>query len=97
MGGSGINSEAAGVLGLTFPVYGTDEAWTTATNVDADGKAILKLFADKYAPGKTVMLVAGFGGIDTYRAAMALATPISGLTGTEVLLNTVNSEATVTV
>lgn len=95
MGGSGINSVAADVLGLSSPTYGTAEEWVTATNVDTAGKAMIKLFESKYAPGKTVMLVAGFDGIDTYRAAKALVTPIAGLSGSEVLLNTVNSEATV--
>jgi len=89
IGGSAINSISADLLGLTYPTYGGDTAWQTATGVTSTGKAFIKLFENKYATGKTAMLVAGWEGADTQNAAKALTTPIN-FTGSSALIDTVN-------
>jgi hypothetical protein len=92
IGGSGANTLAAELLGLTFPTYGSSETWQTATGVTDPGMALVKLYADKWATGKTAMLVAGFTESDTTRAAKALTTPIAGLTGTSKLFTQLDLE-----
>jgi hypothetical protein len=92
IGGSGANTLAADLLGLTFPTYGSVDAWQTATGVTDPGMALVKLYENKYATGKTAMLVAGFTESDTTRAAKALTTPIAGLTGTSKLFTQLDLE-----
>jgi hypothetical protein len=94
VGGSAINSIAADLLGLTFPTYGTDDAWVNATGVTAN-KAIIKLFEDHYAAGKVAMLVAGYEGVDTARAATVLKEGTPAISGTSVLLETATDTVTV--
>ncbi|MEM4153148.1 MAG: hypothetical protein QXK80_03505 [Candidatus Pacearchaeota archaeon] len=72
IGGSGINRAAAELLGVSYPTYGSQEAWQKATNVDGPGKAIIKLMDSPWATGKMAMLVAGWEGVDTRRATKAL-------------------------
>jgi hypothetical protein len=54
--------------------------------------ALVKLYENKYATGKTAMLVAGFTESDTTRAAKALTTPIAGLSGTSKLFTQLDLE-----
>ncbi|UCD20648.1 MAG: hypothetical protein JSW08_02635 [archaeon] len=95
VGGSGINEVAAYLLGLDYPTYGSSDAWQTATAVDEPGKALLKIMESPYSSSKYALLVAGWEGIDTKRAAKALTTPIDGLTGESLVLSTVDEVATV--
>jgi len=95
VGGTAINKAANTMLGTTFPTYGTDSAWQNATGVDAAGKAVVKLMDSPYTTGKFAMLVAGWEGVDTARAAKALREGTPALTGQKVLLNTATSTVTV--
>jgi len=91
VGGSAINRVAAELLGVTFPTYGTDEAWQNATKVDRAGRAIIKLMDSPYTTGKFAMLVAGWEGVDTERAAKALKEGTPAISGQSVLLDTATS------
>ncbi|MGB9708038.1 MAG: hypothetical protein ACPLXC_01790 [Candidatus Pacearchaeota archaeon] len=95
VGGSAINRVAAEMLDVTFPTYGSDEAWQNATKVDMAGKAIIKLMDSPYTTGKFAMLVAGWEGVDTERAAKALKEGTPAISGQSVLLNTATSTVTV--
>lgn len=95
VGGSAINRVAAEALNVTFPTYGADAAWTDATKVDAAGKAIVKLMDSPYTTGKFAMLVAGWEGVDTERAAKVLKEGTPAISGQSVLLNTATSTVTV--
>jgi len=92
IGGSAINTVAAKLLNVPYPTYGSQEAWTTTTGIGPD-QAIIALFDNPYTEGKVAMLIAGYEGIDTKRAATAL-TKLE-LTGEKVLLNTATEEAVV--
>ncbi|MCX8194231.1 MAG: hypothetical protein N3G19_02610, partial [Candidatus Pacearchaeota archaeon] len=94
IGGSGINRATAELLGVKFPTYGSQYDWQKATKVDGPGKAIIKLMNSPWTTGKTAMLVAGWEGVDTQRAAKALRedtlkTQLAGKTS--ALLNTATS------
>lgn len=95
VGGSAINRVAAELLGLSFPTYGDSAAWKEATGVDGAGKAIIKLMNSPYASGKYALLVAGWEGVDTQRAAKALKEGTPALSGTSKLLSTATSTVTV--
>ena len=97
VGGSAINRVTADLLGLTYPTYGSDEAWVTATGVDAMGKAVIKIIDSPYATGKYAMIVAGWEGADTRRAAKALVEGTPAMSGTSVLLDTATDVVTVTI
>ena len=76
VGGSAVNQIAAELLKVTYPTYGVDPAWTTATGVGPD-MAIIKLFSatDKdFGTGNVALLVAGYEAKDTQAAAKALTT-----------------------
>ena len=97
IGGSAINSVAADMLGLSYPTYGSSDAWQNATGVSASGNAILKLATNPYASDKMALLIAGWDGVDTQRAAKALINKVDGLSGKEsVVLNT-NQETAVVI
>ena len=93
VGGSGINMAAADLLGLTYPTYGSAEAWQTATGISGPGMAVVKMMDNPYATGKYAMLVAGWDGIDTQKAALALKEGTPALTGMTAKMKT--STATV--
>ncbi|MEM2707968.1 MAG: hypothetical protein QXQ30_02770, partial [Candidatus Pacearchaeota archaeon] len=96
IGGSAVNRVAAELLKLPYPTYGGDDAWKTATGVTGDGQALLKIFDNPYATGKIALLVAGWEGPDTRKAATALIQQISGLEGkTSVKLDTSQATAVV--
>ncbi len=72
IGGTAVNKVARKMLGLTdldTPVYGREDAWATATGVDAIGKGILWIKPDVYTSNKYAMLVAGYEGADTEKTA----------------------------
>ena len=95
VGGSGINSGTAELLGLDYPTYGTDQAWVDATGVDALGKAMIQVMESPYAEGKYAMIVAGWEDTDTARAAKVLREGTPTLTGDKVLLDTATETVTV--
>lgn len=95
IGGSAINKVAAELLGISYPTYGSDSAWTAATGVDGAGKAVVKLMNSPYTTGKYAMLVAGWEGTDTTRAAKALREGTPALAGMSTTLNTATSTVTV--
>ncbi|MEM2932872.1 MAG: hypothetical protein QW622_01515 [Candidatus Pacearchaeota archaeon] len=81
VGGSAINRAAAEALDLPYPTYGSSDAWQTATGVTGEGQAILKLLDNPYTAGKQALLVAGWSGSDTTKAAKALKESIPGIAG----------------
>ncbi|MCL6500473.1 MAG: hypothetical protein K6T16_00355 [Candidatus Pacearchaeota archaeon] len=95
VGGSAINSYSAELLGLSYPTYGTDPAWVSATGVDTLGKAIIKVMANPNAEGKYAMLIAGYEEVDTARAAKALRENTPILSGKSVLLDTTTETVTI--
>ncbi|MEM2956042.1 MAG: hypothetical protein QW041_00480 [Candidatus Pacearchaeota archaeon] len=89
VGGSAINRIAAELLKVSFPTYGTDAAWQSATGVGPD-MAIIKLFsgADKtFGAGNVALLVAGYEAADTQAAAKYLITNPGAVT-TKVIKKT---------
>ena len=95
VGGSAINSITADLLGLDYPTYGTDDAWVEATGVSTIGEALIKIMDSKYTDGKYAMIVAGYEGLDTQRAAKALSEGTPALSGESVILSTVSEEVVV--
>ncbi|MBU2496850.1 MAG: hypothetical protein KJ767_02220, partial [Nanoarchaeota archaeon] len=94
IGGSGINRVSAKILGLTYPTYGTDQAWQDSTGVTGEGQAVVKLVDSPYTTGKVAMIVAGWSAVDTRRAGKAVAQNVPALSGKEALLSTVSSTVT---
>jgi hypothetical protein len=95
IGGTAVNKVARKMLGLTdldTPVYGYEDAWSTATGVDAIGKGILWIKQDVYTAGKYAMLVAGFEGADTEKTANFLTLGILPASD-KALLDTTGSVA----
>jgi len=83
IGGSCINTAAAGILGLTYPAC--EAAFTAATNVGA-GQYIIKTIASPYAAadsGKVAMLVAGYNAADTTTAVNKAADGVTSDIDTE--------------
>ncbi len=97
IGGSAVNRIAAELLDLPYPTYGTDEVWVNATGVDGPGKAIVKLMANPYTEDKYALLIAGWEGTDTQRAAKALIEGIEGLAGKDTVLLDTSTENTVVI
>jgi hypothetical protein len=62
VGGPCINTVAAAAMGLTYPACGAASGIPT-------NAALIKVIADKFATGKTVLLVAGWEAADTDLAA----------------------------
>lgn len=91
IGGSAINKISATLLGLTYPTYGTDASWVTATGVDADGKGIIKYIASPTV-GKVAMLVAGYSAADTSVLGTMLKEGTPVLSGTTALMDTVGKK-----
>ncbi|MEM2713963.1 MAG: hypothetical protein QXS07_02100 [Candidatus Pacearchaeota archaeon] len=96
IGGTAVNRVAAEALDLPYPTYGSSEAWQTATGVTGEGQAILKLLDNPYTAGKQALLVAGWSGSDTTKAARALKENIPGIAGkASVKLDTSSATAVV--
>jgi len=95
IGGSAINSVSADLLGLSFPTYGTEETWINATGVDTLGEAIIKIMDSPWTTGKFAMLVAGYEGTDTLRAAKVLREGTPAISGESVVLNTATEAVTI--
>ena len=69
VGGSCINTVAAKILGSDTPLCGAD--FTTKTNISS-GQFLIKAVDSPYTTGKVAMLVAGYEGADTRKAATYL-------------------------
>jgi hypothetical protein len=69
IGGSCINTVAAKVLGSDTPLCGAD--FTAKTNITT-GQFLIKVVDSPYTTGKVAMLVAGYEGADTRKAATYL-------------------------
>jgi len=69
IGGSCINSVAAKVLGSDTPLCGAE--FTAKTNISS-GQFLIKAVDSPYTTGKVAMLVAGYEGADTRKAATYL-------------------------
>jgi len=69
VGGSCINSVAAKVLGSDTPLCGAE--FTAKTNISS-GQFLIKAVDSPYTTGKVAMLVAGYEGADTRKAATYL-------------------------
>jgi hypothetical protein len=98
IGGTAVNKVARKILGLdeNTPIYGTDEAWETATDGVGQGEGILDMVASPYTTGKYALLVAGYEGTDTEKTANFLTLKYNTLSGkSKVIVDTVNNvEAT---
>jgi hypothetical protein len=82
IGGSCINTVAAKILGSDSPICYLD--FTAKTNVSA-GQFLIKVVDSPYATGKVAMLVAGYEGADTRKAATYLVSmKPSTVVGTEL-------------
>jgi hypothetical protein len=75
VGGPCVNQLAAQVLGLTYPACG-------ATSGIPTNAALVQLFADKFATGKTALLVAGWEAGDTKLAAQMVQQGFPGASDT---------------
>lgn len=69
IGGSCINTVAAKVLGSDTPLCGAE--FTAKTNISS-GQFLIKAVDSPYTTGKVAMLVAGYEGADTRKAATYL-------------------------
>jgi S-layer protein (TIGR01564 family) len=76
VGGPCINSVAADALGKTFPACG-------ASSGIPENAALIKLVADKFATGKTVLLIAGWEAGDTDLAARIVQSGFPGATSAQ--------------
>ncbi len=65
MGGPGVNKLAAELLDKTYPAYGADSGIP-------QNAAIIKVFPDAFATGKTAVLIAGWEAADTDLAARVI-------------------------
>src|SRR3989344_507546 len=76
VGGPCVNTLAAELLGKTYPACADETATTDADALAKTGipknAAIVKVFADKFATGKTAVLIAGWRAADTDLAAVAV-------------------------
>ena len=73
VGGPCINSVAAEVMGVTSPTCG-------AASGIPENAALIKIVADKFATGKTVLLVAGWEAADSDLAARIVQQGLPGAT-----------------
>jgi hypothetical protein len=97
IGGTAVNKVARKMLGLdeATPVYGYEDAWSTATGVDMVGKGILWMKTSPYTTGKYALLVAGYEGADTEKTANFLTLKGTTLAKEKAVIDTVNNvEAT---
>ena len=76
VGGPCINKLAAEVLDKTYPACG-------ATSGIPENAGLIKLVADKFATGKTALLIAGWEWDDTDLAARIVQTGFPGATTTQ--------------
>jgi len=76
VGGPCINKIAAQVLGKTFPACGAESGIP-------ENAALIKLVADKFATGKTALLIAGWEADNTDLAARIVQTGFPGATATQ--------------
>jgi len=91
VGGSCINSAAAGLLGSAC-----GSSFTTATGIGA-GQFLIQSFGDAYTTGKIALLVAGYELADTKNAATYLRTQIVDTTAGNKYVGTSGTEATLQV
>ena len=73
VGGPCINQIAAQVLGKTYPACG-------ASSGIPENAALIELFTDKFATGKTALLVAGWEAANSDLAARIVQTGFPGAT-----------------
>lgn len=69
VGGSCVNSVAAGLLGSSVPLCGDD--WTAVTGIGA-GQFLVKQYTSPYDNSKVALLVAGYNAEDTTSAVSEL-------------------------
>ena len=91
VGGSCINSAAAGLLGSAC-----GPSFTTATGIGA-GQFLIQSFGDAYTTGKIALLVAGYELADTKNAATYLRTQTVDTTAGNKYVGTSGTEATLQV
>jgi len=92
IGDSCVNQVAAKLANVPYQTCGA--GLTTAFGFGPD-EAVLKMYTSPYAPGKTALLVAGWEGPDTRRAAKSLATGVPKLSGESAVLVTLTDQVTV--
>ncbi len=88
VGGPCINRIAAQMLGKTYPACG-------ASSGIPENAALIQLFADKFATGKTALLVAGWEADNTDLAARIVQTGFPGATTTQKAATTLTITGTV--
>jgi len=88
VGGPCINKIAAQVLGKTYPACG-------AASGIPENAALIELFTDKFATGKTALLVAGWEAAETDLAARIVQTGFPGATSTQLAGTTLTITGTV--
>jgi hypothetical protein len=88
VGGPCINQIAAQALGKTFPACG-------AASGIPENAALIELFTDKFATGKTALLVAGWEAANTDLAARIVQTKFPGATAAQLAGTTLTVTGTV--
>jgi hypothetical protein len=88
VGGPCINKIAAQVLDKTYPACG-------ASSGIPENAALIELFTDKFATGKTALLVAGWEADNTDLAARIVQTGFPGATATQKAATTLTVTGTV--
>jgi len=88
VGGPCINKIAAQALGKTYPACG-------AASGIPENAALIQLFADKFATGKTALLIAGWEADNTDLAARIVQTGLPGATATQKAATTLTVTGTV--
>jgi hypothetical protein len=88
VGGPCINQIAAQVLGKTFP------SCSAASGIPQNA-ALVQLFADKFATGKTALLVAGWESTETDLASRIVQTGFPGATSTQLAQSSLTITGTV--
>jgi S-layer protein (TIGR01564 family) len=88
VGGPCINHIAAQALGKTYPACG-------ASSGIPENAALIQLFTDKFATGKTALLVAGWEAANTDLAARIVQTGFPGATSTQLAGTTLTVTGTV--
>jgi hypothetical protein len=88
VGGPCINKIAAQVLGKTYPACG-------ASSGIPENAALIELFTDKFATGKTALLVAGWEAVNTDLAARIVQTEFPGATTAQLAGTTLTITGTV--
>lgn len=88
VGGPCINKLAAEALGKTYPACG-------ASSGIPENAALIQLFADKFATGKTALLIAGWEADNTDLAARIVQTGFPGATTAQKAASSVTVTGTV--